>query len=162
MSEISFTVVPANHIGFDDYDAVHKLLTAEFAYMQNRIDPPSSMNRLDIGKLREKAESEHLIVAFRAEKLVGCVFLKPDADAWYLGKLAVDGKMRGRGVGQALLEKAESLCAENAADIIELEVRIELTENQKYFERHGFVRFAANSHAGYDKPTSYSYRKRIK
>ena len=161
MTEHSCTVELASEIAFKDYDAVHKLLTSAFAYMQNRIDPPSSMNRLDIEKLREKVQTEHLLVALSEEKLVGCVFLKPAAQAWYLGKLAVDDKMRGQGIGRVLLEKAESVCFENSGHAIELEVRIELTENHRFFKKHGFVLSGENSHAGYDRPTSYSFRKQV-
>lgn len=32
----------------DDFEALHRLLSASFAYMEGQIDPPSSMTRLSI------------------------------------------------------------------------------------------------------------------
>ncbi len=32
----------------DDFEALHRLLNASFAYMEGRIDPPSSMPRLSV------------------------------------------------------------------------------------------------------------------
>jgi ribosomal protein S18 acetylase RimI-like enzyme len=44
---------------------------------------------------------------------------------------------------------------------VTLEVRIELTENIAFFERHGFVITEAVSHPGYDRPTYYRMELRL-
>lgn len=161
MDEKSFVVTPAGDIAFEDFHGLHEMLMSEFAYMEHRINPPSSMNRLTVSALRQKAKIEHLIVALNDAQLVGCVFIRPAAPAWYLGKLAVSGSMRSRGVGSQLLASAERLCADHGGSCIELEVRVELTENHEFFEKYGFTQCGENAHKGFDHPTSFLFRKQV-
>jgi hypothetical protein len=42
---------------------------------------------------------------------------------------------------------------------LELQARVELTENHAAFERLGFVRTGTWSHPGYDRPTSITFRR---
>ena len=105
--------------------------------------------------------TENLIVSLRKEKLLGCVFACKRGLVCYLGKLAVHPEYRGNGIGQRLLEKAGSIARVERCQHLEVETRVELTENQRYFERLGFSKFDEKSHPGFDRPTSYVYRMSI-
>ena len=56
-------IVLSQDIGFEDFTALHELLVSAFAYMDERIDPPSSLHRLNSETLRDKAESEYLALS---------------------------------------------------------------------------------------------------
>lgn len=126
--------------------------------MRQRIDPPSSLNRLDAGKLRQKIRDERLFVATAEGQLIGCVFARLHRDYVYLGKLAVRSEYRGQGVSRRLIDRVQTY-AVGLALPVEIETRIELTENQSLFEYLGYEKIAENSHEGYNRPTSYRYRK---
>ena len=136
---------------FDDWETLHALLRDAFAYMDGRIDPPSSMNRLDAAALAGKAREERLLLARDGGRLVGCAFLRPDLPTMYLGKLAVRASGRGRGVGVALVRHALALAAGLGARAVELQVRVELVENRAFFESLGFAKVGESAHAGYTR-----------
>jgi len=146
---------------FDNYAGLLALLHRSFAYMDGRIDPPSSLHKLDVNKLAAKAHAETLLTAVDGEKLVGCLFVRHDADALYLGKLAVDDASRGQGVARQLIDVANFIGKQWSCQCLELETRVELKENQVFFEHLGFIRVGENSHDGYTRPTSYRYRREI-
>ncbi|WP_169545059.1 GNAT family N-acetyltransferase [Sneathiella aquimaris] len=141
----------------DDFNRWQDLLTLiqkSYAYMATRIDPPSSMHRLTAESLEAKSRTETLFIAFEESRLVGCVFLKEEATNFYLGKLAVDPDLQGKGIGSMLITACIEFAQQAGKPDIELEVRIELTENQALFSRLGFTKTGENSHAGYNRATS--------
>ena len=161
MSKEGIVIALARDIEFDDFDTLHQLLVNAFAYMEERIDPPSSLHRLSPAGLREKAADEWLVLALQGHELVGCLFARETDDAVYIGKVAVRESVRAQGIGAKLLERAEELALQHAYSWLELEVRVELTENHRFFESHGFVRCGENAHQGYTRPTSFTFHKRI-
>ena len=127
--------------------------------MDGRIDPPSSLLKLDVEKLRQKASDEVLVLAWDKIQLAGCVFAKPTRHSLYVGKLAVALEYRGLGISRRLIAACDSIAIERNLPSVELETRVELTENQSLFEYLGFERIEENAHEGFDRPTSYLYRK---
>src|SRR3546814_1579053 len=81
--------VLAKPADFDDWTGLLALLRESFAYMEGRIDPLSSLHRLDASKLAVKAMEEELVLAYVDGALAGCLFAAPRGDALYLGKIAV-------------------------------------------------------------------------
>lgn len=153
-------VATADDLNFTDFASLHRLLVSAFSKMRGRIDPPSSMERLTVSLLREKALTECLILALDNDQLVGCVFLRHGAVS-YIGKLAVRAEYRRQGVAIALLRYAEQMAATYGCERLQLEVRVELTENHRFFESRGFEKCGENSHAGYNRATSYLYQKSL-
>ena len=145
--------------GFDRYEELHELILAAFAFMDGRIDPPSSAHRLTPAALRQKAAQEIAFAAVDNGRLLGCVFLKPEEAALYIGKLAVHPSAQGKGIGRLLLARAEETARELGLSSLRLETRIELTENHRLFAAWGFGKTAENRHAGYDRTTSIEMRK---
>ena len=146
---------------FTDWTALHALIMNAFAYMDGRIDPPSSAHRLTPENLRERASVEIGIVAIEDGQLLGCVFCKAEPETLYIGKFAISPKAQGKGLGRLLLTATENLARELGLGTLRLETRIELTDNHAVFGKWGFVKTAENAHAGYDQPTSIEMKKTL-
>ena len=155
---VRVTVAPAC---FSDWSALLALLRESFAYMEARIDPPSSLQEMGVAELRSKAQKESLIIASDDAGLVGCAFVAVKPDCVYVGKLAVAERVRGRGVARKIMGLAESLAGENGRQFLELQTRVELTENHRAFAALGFEKVAETTHPGYRRPTSITMRKRL-
>ena len=147
--------------GFDRWDALLDLILTSFAYMNGRIDPPSSALALTSETLKAKALCEIAYVALDGEQLVGCIFCRPEAESLYVGKLAVLPAAQGNGIGRRLLGLAETTAQELGLRALRLETRIELTDNHATFAAWGFQKTAENRHTGFDRTTSIEMRKAI-
>lgn len=139
---------------FADWRGLEDLLQDAFAYMDGRIDPPSSLHRMTADSLRQKAEEETLLLAFDEDRLIGCCFLADQGEIMYLGKLAVSTAMKSHGIGASLMTCALDICRAQGKQRVELQSRVELTEVHAFFRRFGFQQVSTTSHAGYDRPTS--------
>lgn len=146
---------------FNDWLALHRLLVDCFAYMDERIDPPSSLTRMTPETLRDKSADETLLIISENGTLVACGFLKETTDAIYLGKLAVRQDMRGRGLLRQMIEAAIQLAQSKGKPALELQARVELTENHSTFKALGFVQTGTTAHEGYDRPTSITMRRKL-
>jgi GNAT superfamily N-acetyltransferase len=147
--------------GFSDWPQLLALLRESFAYMDSRIDPPSSLTRMGIDELKTKAAAENLIVATEGQNLVGCAFAAVQADCVYIGKVAVAHSARGKGIARAMFAAAEGVARRHGRRYLELQTRIELVENHATFGALGFRKVAETAHPGYNRPTSITMRKCI-
>lgn len=142
-----------------DWAAILQLIQAEFAYMDTRINPPSSMHRLTAADIAEKARSGEVWLI--GTPPLACMFLTPQSHALYLGKLAVSAAHRGKGLARALLRCAESRARALGLPTIKLETRIELVENHATFRAMGFVETGRKAHPGFGRPTSLTFQKPV-
>ncbi len=140
-----------------DWETVLQLVRRAFAGMDGRIDPPSSMHALTTADIADQAERGEIWVIGRPP--LACLFLTPKADALYLGKLAVDAKSRRAGHARRLVEIAEGRARALGLPALELQSRIELTENHATFQALGFVQTGTTAHPGHDRPTSLTFRR---
>ncbi|KQY40475.1 GNAT family N-acetyltransferase [Rhizobium sp. Root483D2] len=147
---------------FGDWDALLALILTSFAYMQPRIDPPSSALLLTLAGLKQKARVEKAYGAVENGIVLGCIFCKPEPpDCLYIGKLAVAPNAQGRGAGRMLLQAAEIYAAQCKLTCLRLETRIELVENHRIFAKWGFIRTAEGRHPGFPHPTFIEMRKTL-
>ena len=150
---------------FDRWDELHTLLMASFAYMANRIDPPSSLLRMSAADLEQKSRDETLLLAMDGERIVGCAFVRLEAannpSRAYIGKMAVGADHRGQGIARRFVEMAEAIALDAGREALELQTRIELTENHETFASLGFIKTRENAHAGYDRPTNITMRRHL-
>lgn len=135
------------------------LIRRSFAYMDGRIDPPSSMLRLDLEQVAAQCRTGE--VWSIGTPVRACMFLTLRPSALYLGKLAVDTAYRGRGFARRLVDLAADRAKTGGFDFIELQTRIELTENHEAFARLGFVKTGDSRHPGYDRATSITMRRAV-
>lgn len=146
---------------FDDWVGLLALLQRAFAYQAPRIDPPSSVDKLDARGLASKAKEEQLFLAFEGRQVIGCIFARIEADCVYVGKHAVLPGRQKQGLGRKLMQAAEAFAIRVGRNALELETRIELVENHEAFKAMGFTKVAEHAHAGYDRPTFISMRKAL-
>jgi N-acetylglutamate synthase-like GNAT family acetyltransferase len=143
---------------FADWGALRDLILAAFAFMEGRIDPPSSALRQTPDSMAADAAAGALLLAEHDGTLVGCAFVRPKGDALYIGKLAVRPDLQGRGIGRALIAASHTEARARGLAVLKLQTRIELTENHAAFARLGFVKTAEAAHPGHDRPTSITMR----
>jgi GNAT superfamily N-acetyltransferase len=143
---------------FTDWERVRVLILAAFAYMEARINPPSSALRLTAQSMKADAEKGALLLAERNGDLVGCVFAQTKGDALYIGKLAVRPGLQGEGIGRKLVDAARAEARRLGLGMLELQTRVELTENHATFARMGLVKTGESAHDGFDRPTSITMR----
>lgn len=148
--------------GFDRWEDLLAMILASFAYMNGRIDPPSSALRLTPVSLADKARQEIGFVAVENRALAGCIFCRPETGFLYIGKLAISPQHQGKGLGRQLLSLAEQTAAVRCLPSLMLETRIELTDNHATFSRWGFERTAEKSHPGFVRPTYIEMRKALR
>ncbi|WP_184709695.1 GNAT family N-acetyltransferase [Rhizobium lusitanum] len=146
---------------FHRWSKLLDLILTSFAYMNGRIDPPSSALSLTPQSLKEKARNELGFIAMDDDKIAGCIFCRAEPDTLYIGKLAVLPGAQRKGVGRRLLAMAETAANNLGLTTLRLETRIELTENHTTFAGWGFVKTAESRHPGFDRTTSIEMRKTI-
>lgn len=142
-------------VGDYDWAGVLDLIRRAFAGMEGRIDPPSSLHRLTVEGLAQGGE------VWVDAPLRACMVLTVKLGRLYLGKLAVRPDLQGRGLGRAMVEKAEERARALGLPVLELETRVELVENQATFLRLGFQEVGRKAHEGFDRPTSITFQKRV-
>jgi len=135
------------------------LTRAAFAFMDGVVDPPSSIHRMDMAALTAAAGAGELWVI--GAPVRASVILTPKPDALYLGKLAVAEEARGQGLARRLVDHAAARAAALGLAAVELQVRVELTGNQRAFAAMGFAEVARTAHAGYARPTSVTMRRLV-
>lgn len=141
----------------DDASWILELIQRVFIAHDGRIDPPSSMHRMSVADVEAQiAEREVWVVGQEA-----CLFLTPQVDALYLGKLAVTQDARGKGYARSLIDQATSRAQALGKPRLRLQTRVELTENHAIFRALGFEKTGTKSHPGFDRPTSVSFEKPI-
>ncbi|WP_102222837.1 GNAT family N-acetyltransferase [Acidimangrovimonas sediminis] len=144
-----------------DWQALVRLIQTNFAYMEGRIDPPSSMHDLDAAAIEAQAETGEVWVLEEDNHPVACVFLTPREGALYIGKLTVATSHRGRGLARRLVEAAQGRAQALGLPLLELQSRIELVENHAAFASMGFELAGETAHPGFDRPTSLTFRKQL-
>jgi len=155
MSEIRLLQASTEH----DWAAVVQFIQQNFAYMDGVIDPPSSVHRLTAETLAR--HSGEIWLLEQQKILIGTMMLTPIVDGLYLGKLAIADSHRGQGLARRLLCHAEHRCRVLGYSALELEVRVELSDNQRAFAAMGFKKIAESAHEGYCRATSIRLQKVI-
>lgn len=146
-------MTPTHHAPTDPQLAdILDLIRDSFAYMDGRIDPPSSMHNLTVKCLAQQAAPSE--VWSLGPPLVACMILTPQHRALYLGKMAIAPSHRGMGLARQLIDIAKSRAAAHDLPCLDLQSRIELTEVHARFAALGFRQTGTTTHAGYDRPTS--------
>ena len=146
---------------FAAWEELAHLVREAFEYMNGRIDPPSSLGAMGVTDFIKKAQNETLIVAQINNQLIGCAFAAIRDDCVYLSKVAVHQAYRRQGVTRSLFEAADELARQMGKKFLELQTRIELTENHQAFGALGFIKVAETAHPGYNRTTSITMRRRV-
>ncbi|MDO9639488.1 MAG: GNAT family N-acetyltransferase [Pseudotabrizicola sp.] len=142
-----------------DWTAILQLIRQEFAFMEGRIDPPSSMLTLTAEAIAVQARTGEVWVT--GTPPVACMILTAKPQALYLGKLAVAEAQQGKGLARALVETAATRARAMGLRVLELQTRIELVENHAAFRAMGFTVAGRSSHPGYDRVTTLTFQRAV-
>jgi N-acetylglutamate synthase-like GNAT family acetyltransferase len=143
------------------WDKILTLVRTSYAFMESRINPPSSMHFLTPEKISEQAKTGEVWVIEAKDAPIACVFLTFESDHIYIGKLAVSEAMRGKGFARRLINLAGARAKTLGHTRLELQTRVELVENHAAFAKLGFVKVAEGAHSGFDHPTEITMRKEL-
>jgi predicted N-acetyltransferase YhbS len=125
------------------------------------IDPPSGALKESVSDLADRLHRETLLVAEAEGVPAGSVFCVPQGDALYIGRLAVAGAWRWRGVGRALTAAAAAEAERIGARRMTLRVRVAMPGNVRFFVENGFAIVGEGRHPGYAVTTFYEMEKRL-
>ena len=144
-----------------DASTAAALIRAAFADQGGKTDPPSSALEETAEAVAKKLAEGGGFAAFAAQEMVALVIFTPDADALYLGRLAVSPVARGQGLAARLLALAERQATSLGYARTRLRVRLDLPANRRLFERNGYEETTRLAHPGYDRPTFAVMEKRL-
>lgn len=139
--------------------AILELIQVSFSYMDGRINPPSSMQKLTLADIALQCETGEVWAI--GNPIKACMFLTDMGDSLLLGKLAVAIDARGNGLARELVKVAEERVKFSGKKELELLTRIELVENHLAFSKLGFVKVGEGTHAGFDRPTYIRMTKQV-
>ena len=154
-------LTPVRAVDPYDWGTLLALLRASFAYMDGRIDPPSSLHQMDEKSLAEVSKHSEIWVIHSGRKPIATMTLSPQSDHLYLGKMAISPDHQGQGLARQLVEHAEYRARALGFDQIQLQTRVALVENHVAFARMGFLKIGEGRHAGYDRATDITMAKNV-
>ena len=144
-----------------DWPGLLSMIQRAFASMEGRIDPASSLHRLTPQALSAMALSTMAEVWVLGRPPLACMVLTPKPGRLYLGKLAVEPALQGQGLGRRMVAHAETRARQLNLPQIELETRVELTENHRFYLRLGYHELGRSAHPGFDRPTTVRFAKSL-
>jgi len=139
-----------------DAAAVRDCIAAAFEPYIARMGKLPGPMTIDVGA---EIAAGHVWVADAGEAVVGALVQYRAALGFYIDTVAVDPRLQKTGVGKALLQFAEQEALRRGFDAIYLCTNAQMTENQVFYPRIGYVEFERKHDAGYDR---VFYRKRLK
>lgn len=148
-----------------DCPAVLTVLQESFAPYLKLLTPPSGVTQETVETLRQKVETETLLVAEVDGRVVGCLFFTThhsQPDTLYFGRLGVLPANQKQGIAQQLVGQVEQAAKEGGFAQVELAVRIVLPDNIRFFESMGYEIAEAKAHTGFNDPTYYTMVKQIR
>ncbi len=145
----------------EEAEAIAALIRRAFAQYRGRLQPEPSALRESTDSIRSVLETESVVVARRAGRVIGCVSVQQRPDIVFARRLAVEPGERGAGVGRALVAEAEEVARRLGISRLGVETRLALTENRAFFQALGFVERAQHCHAGFAYPTYVELQKTL-
>ena len=132
----------------DDAIAARACVLAAFEPYITRIGRPPAPMLLDYPTL---VDASYVWVAELSSQVEGVLVQYETSDGFYIDTVAVNPKVRGTGVGRALLEFAEAEAVRRGFASVYLCTNSKMTENQVLYPKIGYVEYARRSEAGYDR-----------
>ncbi|OIJ90529.1 GNAT family N-acetyltransferase [Streptomyces monashensis] len=110
----------------------------DWQYVHNAIIPT---HLLSVEEIRERAQRNHLEVAYLGDVLVGCSTVRPPSDDTSTATVIarVLAPHRGQGFGEELYARGLARAREWGAEVIETVVLSSNEDGLRFARRHGFV-----------------------
>lgn len=139
MSDIEYSFRPA---AAADASQVAALVNAAYAHYVTRIGMrPRPMT----DDYAEVIRSSQVTVAEKHGTMIGAIVLATTDEGFVIDNVAVQPSYRGKGLGRALLEFAESAARRAGFDSICLYTHEKMTENIALYSRIGYVEYDRRS-----------------
>lgn len=140
-------------------DIIVSLIHRAFAQYRDRLVPPSAALSETRDSITALMARGRVLLAKVNGMAVGCVAVEDKGDCIYVGRLAVEPSARGRKLGLALMDAAETEARLMGGKRLRLDCRLSLTENRAFFGVLGFAEGAHRCHAGFTEPTYVELEK---
>lgn len=137
-----------------DAEEAAEIIRASFAAQSRPTTPPSSALRETKEAIAGKIAEGGGFGVFEASALIAVALWRIDGDALYVARVSVAPKARGRRLARALIDACEAEAKRRSVRRMTLKARLELPENERLFERCGFVRLKVEAHPGFKAPTT--------
>lgn len=137
----------------EDIPRILYVIKTAFAEQRGKVNPPSSAERKTIGIVEQELQKAKALVVEIKNEIIACVFYQPKGNSIYVDRLAVLPEFRKQGIGKMLMCEVEKLATELGFTKLSLSVRIELTDQQKYYSKMGYKLSVYKSHKGFKEPT---------
>ncbi|MEW6467558.1 MAG: GNAT family N-acetyltransferase [Bacteroidota bacterium] len=138
MPEIRILTSADSALGAD----IHRVMLLSFEVFRKDYTPGSFSATVLSPELiadRIRKGEATVMAAFEGKQLVGTAALKEaEGNSFYLCTMGADPAWHGRGIGYALLKKAEKLALERKKDFIGLETNRVLTRAIALYKKFGF------------------------
>jgi GNAT superfamily N-acetyltransferase len=144
-----------------DAETAQEVIRAAFAAQSRATDPPSSALRETQASIAAKIEAGGGFGAFSGGRLIAVALWQVDDDALLIGRVCALPDERGRGLSRRLIAACEAAARAQGLERMRLRVRLQLMENERLFQRMGFVRIRLEAHPGFDAPTTAVMEKRL-
>lgn len=132
----------------DDAEAVAACVGAAYRHYIDRIGkPPAAM----LEAYAEVIRQHQVAVAESDGAIVGVLVLAVTEEGLCLENVAVDPTVHGKGVGRALLERAEAEARRQGFAEIYLYTHEKMTENQALYSKIGYVEYDRRVEKGYSR-----------
>jgi GNAT superfamily N-acetyltransferase len=137
-----------------DAEEAAQLIRTAFAAQSRPTSPPSSGLRETGETVAGKLAEGGGFGVFEAGALIAAALWRIDGDTLHVARVSVAPEARGRGLARALIGACEAEAKRRSARRMTLKARLELPENERLFERCGFVRIKVEAHPGFEAPTT--------
>ena len=142
-----------------DAETVVALIHRAFAQYRDQLAPPSGALAESAQTITSLMQRGKVLLAKVEGIAVGCVAVEDRGEYAYVGRLAVEPSARGRKLGLALMDAAETEARLMGAQRLRADCRLSLAENRAFFQALGFVEGAHRCHAGFASPTYVELEK---
>ena len=132
-----------------------------FAAQPRPTCPPSSALNESAASIAAKIDAGGGVGAWAEGRLAGLAVWQVVGDALHAGRVSVLPERRGEGLSRRLLGACEDAARRLGLERVTRRVRLELPENERLFERFGFIRWGIEAHDGFDAPTVALMEKRL-
>jgi predicted N-acetyltransferase YhbS len=142
-------------------ETIVTLIHRAFAQYRDRLVPASAALRETRESITALMARGRVLLAKVDGMAVGCVAVEDKDGCIYIGRLAVEPSARGRKLGLALMDAAETEARLMGGNRLRLDCRLSLAENRAFFGALGFVEGAHRCHAGFAEPTYVELEKSL-
>lgn len=130
----------------DDALLVYRIMREAFAEYENVLQPPSGANRETVDDVTAAMQQGGALLVWVGEMPVASARYRLDADALYVGRVAVLPAYRQRGIAKAVMRRMENIARQYGRDTLRVGVRMSLPGNLALYHSLGYSTIEVSDH----------------